>query len=436
MAFDEKSNNDYTALGEGSYGLVFHPALPNQENNGKRVDYPTHVGKLFFEEDDYRHLMNKTNALSDIFPSYQLPQSYRRSFTVKNLPRKLRNHLNVSLSNNDPVYVSRIPYLGRSLEDLIGLNRNYGTLAAVRQCPIWKILREITKLLSYTYKMTEKGYLHGDISLGNIVLDEKECKIYLIDFDWFYPYTEYYQERARIFGKATDPPETLFLPTIRYLPRIFVPTRLSNKPGTRNNPYKQLSKTKKNSKRGNIDYANKLQHRFPHVWSYLLRHKRHSTILSSIKKNITYLTPHIQSNTTDTSLFSQIAPYFDNYGLGLCLSEFLLALYPLPEEGDEESFIDFLKDSGQTLPPHLRNHEEYATKTVYAIRQTIDLLLTMSSFLIEKRPPPEEAYKSMEVIFHDYLTELKIVGMPIHLSLSLERYRKKKRKPSTQKNRS
>lgn len=433
MAFDEKSNNNYTALGEGSYGFVFYPALPNYNNQGMPL---RHVSKLFFEEDDYRHLMNKTNTLSTIFPAYQLPQPYRRSYTVKNIPQKFRRYLNHTYTNESTVHMVRIPYLGRSLEELVGMDQKNHTLSPVRRCAIWKILREITKLLSYTNEMTKKGYLHGDISPGNIVFDEKECRMYLIDFDWFYPYSDYYANRGQVFGKATDPPETLFIPAFRYLPRIFVPTRLYEKAGTRKNPYKAFEQTQKNEVRGNIQYADKIQREFSHIGAYLSRNKIHSAIQSSMKKNAEYLTRSITSNTTATSLFSIIAPYFDNYGLGFCLTELLLALYPLPMEGDEESFIDFLRDSAQPLPSRVNHYDHYAKSTVYTIRQTIRLLMSLSSFVIEKRPSPPQAYESMERIYHDYLAELHTMGIATDSLSNSNQYRRKRRNQNTRKNRS
>jgi serine/threonine protein kinase len=260
-------------------------------------------------------------------------------------------------------------------------------------------------------KLSQQGYMHGDIHLGNIMFREKDCTLHLIDFDLLDTYDQFYEDHKTDFGFPKDPPECLFLHEIQRLPQIVIPLIV---PLPRKNIVEEFKKTTKplneiKEKTAVVEYTESLYRLYPAVWSYTQRDRNRlfTNIQSAIIKNASYLTQLQQKNKQLDLRSYAILPYYDNYSIGLCLSEFLLTIYPFPaNEGDEDEFLPFLKKYKQ-LPSKKESHIPFTNRTVYAIRETINLLLRMSHFELQKRPTPMDAYEKMKEILNEYQTEVQ-----------------------------
>ena len=65
----------YSILGEGGYGLVFSPALPNNTTN-----YPGDVTKLFFKKDNLKKAVSNIETIRSKIPSLALNiQPYKKT---------------------------------------------------------------------------------------------------------------------------------------------------------------------------------------------------------------------------------------------------------------------------------------------------------------------------------------------------------------------
>ncbi len=433
MAFDEKSNNNYKILGEGAYGVVFRPSFKN-EGDEKNDPSPDNVTKLFYEKENYNNILRKRNILSTVFPKNQLFRPYRRTMKAKNLPRRIKNA--TWFENDSNVWMVHMPYLGKSLKELFIMDKEYAYFETIRHIPIWRILEQITILLSTTAKLAGIQHVHGDIHLGNIMFRMEDATMYLIDFDHFRPYMEYYKYKQLQFAEEYDPPEGLFLPKMSsLLSSLQVPVVY---PISRPNAYESFYPTKKNintieEKRGVVTYTESVYHllhkTYPLVWEYMnykTKQRLFIKIQKSIKDNAKYISKRMKDDTWENVLIKYVLPYYDNYRLGISLAEFLLKLYgPLPGEGNEDLFLDTMEHSNQ-LPPHPKNYEHFTTRTVNILHETIQLLLNMSSFTLSDRPNPDVAYEAMNAIYVNYIAEMKTVGLNQHNKKSNRRNTRKK----------
>ena len=63
---NENEDITYDVLGEGGFGAVIMPALPNQIN-GTRVKYPGNVTKIFKKAIDKKFIVDISGTIADVF---------------------------------------------------------------------------------------------------------------------------------------------------------------------------------------------------------------------------------------------------------------------------------------------------------------------------------------------------------------------------------
>jgi serine/threonine protein kinase len=445
MAFDEKSNNDYKILGMGAYGVVFQPAFPNTGHD-KKNELPSskQVSKIFYERSEYNNMVRKTNTLSAFFPSKNLLRPYRRTIKAKNLPQRIRNKTDYE-NNNANIPMMRMPYFGKSLEELFHMDKTYHYLDEIRRCPIHRVLEQITTLLLRIKDMSVAGYVHGDLHLGNVTFRTEDCSMYLIDFDLFSTFSDFYRHKKATFAEPFDPPEGLFLPMISRLPYdiqvpIVYPPVVNDT--FRANLYEEFHLPKKGNQVRSpnpevVSYSERVydeyQRNFPYVYSYMGHMKKTkltAMIQKAIQSNADYLRSYMKNQSPEDVISKQVLPVYDGFRLGRSLAEFLLRLYsPLPGEGSEEDFLRVMEDTAQPLPIDENDQVYVAEKTVHALQDAIQLLVRMSSFIIKERPTAEDAYDTMNEIYTTYVADLRSVGMRMGGGVRIK-------KRTTRKNRS
>jgi serine/threonine protein kinase len=183
---EAKGSKKYSVAGEGSYGIVIKPALPN---NGK--EFPTNVTKIFKYEDEYEKAIKNTNIIKHIKGLNASVMNYTQKRKVKNLPINIKNnvkHFINSINNADDLFMIRQKNLGISIHNIQNNPEMYNM---VRKMPYQKICQEIYKCMNVVKSIYDSGYVHGDIRQTNVLFNFDTSELNIIDFDWLMPFNEF-----------------------------------------------------------------------------------------------------------------------------------------------------------------------------------------------------------------------------------------------------
>ena len=107
--------------------------------------------------------------------------------------------------DKNTIYGIRMPYKGESIDEHIQNN----FFVDIRKLPIYIIVGQLCKLLRQLLSLLDNGYIHGDIRCTNVLLNDDTGIFTIIDFDWFYPISDFVNKYKDYFGYYNNPPETL-----------------------------------------------------------------------------------------------------------------------------------------------------------------------------------------------------------------------------------
>ena len=149
----------FEVMGQGSYGCVVKPALTNVVD-GSPKNYPGNVSKIFYDEEAAKEALVKANFWYRTFGEKEHKMSdYVQKYSYATLPGEIKAKC-AGLGSDRPIYVTRMPNLGVSINELA---RHPDLIAQIRRVPFERILQQIDKLFNQIKVIYEKGYVHGDI---------------------------------------------------------------------------------------------------------------------------------------------------------------------------------------------------------------------------------------------------------------------------------
>jgi|LauGreDrversion4_2_1035121.scaffolds.fasta_scaffold56683_3 serine/threonine protein kinase len=296
------NHEESKVLDLGGYGVVVYPALENDPVNSNNESFHPrdYITKVFYRKEDYDDVLKKRSMLRKILGRQNEGsqfETYHKEWRGKNLPKnvlkKLSNERSIdsdqkeNQNNSHTVfYPIRMKHLGHSY----GYIRSHsGLLQEIRQCSIDYLVKGIRGLFQTVSKLSEKGYVHGDIHAHNIMIYHAGnfCEFYLIDYDLFESFSDAkkrYETQSILYGA----PESYHL---------------------------LLSSTQENKTEPLHFYANRLFHHneyLKHVYGTLEEFKKR--LMEVIDKN---------TNQSTVSLAT-----FDSFLLCLVLLDLLYRLYP------------------------------------------------------------------------------------------------------------
>lgn len=251
-----KDKPKYKVLGEGSYGAVVQPALPN-----RNIEYPANVTKIFTGKDEYLNALRQAGNAKKIGPLAIKAEPYRNSFTVASLDPSIRSRIRsrvekamlenvdvpldvgrrieresgmydnenarnayiadkidkykrskLSIKNSEiPIYPLRLDYLGNDFAYL-DEGTNYRML---RDIDYKILLHQILKSFKVVKAIWDAGYIHGDIRNSNVLCQLQsgysvpQGTITIVDFDWLYKKSIFIDQYPTFF--YSHPPEGLLI---------------------------------------------------------------------------------------------------------------------------------------------------------------------------------------------------------------------------------
>ncbi len=199
-------NPESKYVAKGTFGCVAKPGLVNKGlNNTDWKQFPSNVSKIFKKEEEYNTAIKSTRKAYNIMGSnsaHTIEEYNYKYETASSLPERLR--VNCEFSDRQPIYVTRMPNLGISFYDLAS---DTTSIDKLHRISFVTILEEIYKVIEQVKKLQEAKYVHGDIREKNVMIDPKDGRISIIDFDWLLPKDEFFREFP--LGFYNSPPETI-----------------------------------------------------------------------------------------------------------------------------------------------------------------------------------------------------------------------------------
>jgi serine/threonine protein kinase len=206
-------------LGQGVFGIVVGPALPNRNASGKNIHYPGNVTKIYRKKVNYHKAINNSKTLKEKIPHAIVElQPYEHKYTLKNLNHYLPNKENRNkvkaflqgYKNSNDLPMLRLPYLGISVEDIL---KHEGLLRQFRELPFRDVCAHLYKCMYVIQSIYRAGYIHGDIRPPNLLIDLNTGNMTINDFDLMRSFDDFFEKFHTFF--MNQPPECLLI-WVRY----------------------------------------------------------------------------------------------------------------------------------------------------------------------------------------------------------------------------
>lgn len=360
-------------LGKGGFGCVVKPALPNRKNGAWRT-YPNNVSKVYFESNNAtKGLQNAKRMYNSLKNEGHKMMKQPLTYKGSNLPSRTRRMCNIQ--ENNIVTSTRMPHLGVSVADSL---RQY---TRFRKIPVHILFGQFVKLFQQLTTIVDQGYVHGDIRESNVMVNPKTGVFTLIDFDWFMPKHEFFEDYKQNLGFYNNPPESLLYESVlnhlRGEPLHYtIPTQKVNAYVTDNNRLRNISKFTSNA----LNEAN----------------------AETIRK--------FANIRTIQEYFDAIFPSFDSYGMGYTLLIFCEYVYPY-----KTPMGDKFRDQGVRYTA-----EEVAVVELYVQQLYETVLFPTTDLRMEKRLNAHTAYTNMKRVHEEFETAMRNL-----VSNNLERFAKR-----------
>ena len=204
----------YRILGDGGFGMVVGPALPNRNNvTGNVKEFPSNVTKIYETKDAYEKAIQDSEWLQEKFKDVEVQMiPYHRSYLVKNLDKSIRRRVHQFLKRKEawnlstPLYLLRTPYLGYSAHDI---SQDENKIRMLRTIPYQTICKQIYKCMKVVKAFYDASYVHADIRETNVLCRLDTGAITIIDFDLLHPINAFFGKWKHFF--YSHPPESLYI---------------------------------------------------------------------------------------------------------------------------------------------------------------------------------------------------------------------------------
>jgi hypothetical protein len=197
-------------IGEGAYGAIVEPALPNVDEHGNPLLFgPDTVSKVMFRTKNYQKTLADVETIREKIPALAMNVTpYRRTYTEQNIAtiNGMLAHIGSHKERNG-VYVVRMPNLGT---DMFELPRNIDAINAMHAVVSEStMMKQILKLMRIVKAIWTAGYIHADIREPNVMCNTTTGELTIIDFDWMMPVARL-QKKYPVYYYS-HPPESMFL---------------------------------------------------------------------------------------------------------------------------------------------------------------------------------------------------------------------------------
>jgi thiamine kinase-like enzyme len=371
--------NDLEYVAKGSYGCVVRPALPNRRND-TWVHYPNQVTKLYFHKSNLRKSIKNSKYIHNLLGnSGHRSYTYKHKYYASNIPNNIRRRCK-KISSRSTLYPLRLPDLGNDFYDIPKTYTSY------RSIYVGTILDQIFKVMKQIQTLSYKKQIHGDIRETNLMISKKGI-LTLIDFDYLYPYAEFFEEAN--FGFYCHPPETFIYEKFKFL--------LQAEPAELEYFFSSIQK--------------RMEKYVKHHSTFIYLKPLHQVLTleglqSAIRDTITYYSTRLDPSDTSAQLQAalrdDLLPVFDGYGFAFTILNFIAYVYPSVLEPVQKPEFD------SVLARRLTNHgDAYTPAEITAIRETLhrlafDVLLPMSDLRIQYRIPIDSAVEHAHTIISSF----------------------------------
>lgn len=390
----------YRILGSGGFGAVISPAFPNTKMNpnGSTTDeyYPENVMKMYFHEGQFNSALRAYEKIPELVGHNDghRVSTYRKKYTLKNIPNSIIKTLNKKIPNLDPdkeIHLMRIPYLG------IDLNGIEGTFVTdIQKIPFHTILKQIQKLFHQIASITAADYGHFDVRQQNIMINPKTGIMTLIDFDYLKPLSVL-KDRFP-FGFYINPPEALFIKKFRSDPSYVISHKLT---------LDQIKQWFFEIKRDGDKIRTYAFYNVKFLPHFLLNHEipvtQTNLIAEIVNANVENFRALQKVADPGTLFYEKSLKTFDSYSLAAALLQTISILYPFTLTSIKKT-----KENIRSLIPFKTEDElEIIAITVCDLAR---LFIRMTNFQFESRLGIVPAKTIMDNLVRDFETDLGIVS--------------------------
>lgn len=375
------------AVGEGGFGAVFKPALPNRVNGVMR-NFPGNVTKAFYRKENYDKIVDLAPRIQNLMGSNEGHRinTYTRKYKARNLPRPIYEKIKYKANNlrpTDDLYLIRMPDLGADIKHIEDVYKQ------VRQIPFRTILTQIQKLIGQTARLAERDYGHFDIRDTNVMINPTTGQITIIDFDWLKHFETLYDEYP--FGFYNQPPEALLADEF---------ARVLNLPSDQMSRVMNFIDPRQFS-----EYVRFNGHAFSTAHEKYFARMDADDFAQAVKEanmdNVEYLKTQLSNygGSAKPLFLYGVMPTIDNYGLALTLLEMIGYVYVIAGN-DKDVAMNALR--GRLSSEGRPYSDTELSVIVDSLLQLIALLKRMASLTIRDRILPADAKTEIDRIVSEF----------------------------------
>lgn len=400
----EQAPSQSAILAHGTYGAICRPPLCNIDPITKQPVYHNNksVSKIYFEKESANKSMKNMKALQNLMagiPNNAFKATQHTARRGKNLGNTLLQSLlqstKASIKETNDIHAILLPYLGKSIEDVIA-DPNKEGIKAFRSCEFHHIMGQLLKCQTILDRLAAQKYIHGDICSPNMMWNKDTCGIHIIDFDWLMPYDEFATEYRPHFGHSRNPPEALHAVTDPSSFRKRMDTWIDN-----NATMFEYEFTRRYISGGFPSLAQAIRE------DIIKAQDENKTFLEETMK-ANHLADHVEA------IMKVSFPSFDSYAYVHVMLNLFAAVYPGSADPSPVNEARMIKTIESRITSQGKPYSaDYLQLIASTLIRVTELYHKMGDFRLARRVNAQKGLEEMKIIYDDFMRQhVALTGAP------------------------
>jgi serine/threonine protein kinase len=185
-------------VGVGAFGSIYNPAFKNKSKNGKIIDYPNQVTKIYFKKNAYNKSLENAEKVKAVLGENIGIGPYMHKYKLSNLKGIIEkgneSKLQMTTREENPeLHMLHMQYLGKDFFEMMTLD----VAKTLSEDALLNLPMEILKVIGQVMTLKQRNLIHCDIRDVNIMIHPMTGKLTIIDFDLLTTCDNYFDKQTK-----------------------------------------------------------------------------------------------------------------------------------------------------------------------------------------------------------------------------------------------